>query len=463
MHAKISFVLSILVSLAGIVDAKAADKPPNFVFLLVDDLRWNTLGYMGDPVVQSPNIDRLAAQGLSFRNAFVTTSICWVSRASFFTGTWYSRHRIERGNMPLTDEQWADSYPARLRDAGYRTGFIGKFGVGSTKDLETRKKSFDYWRGLPGQAGMFFDDDDPTHTHKTAKFGNEALEFIAGCTPKQPFCLSISFNAVHARDGQPREFWPDARDERLYDDVTMPVPPLATDEAWRRLPSFVQECEGRIRWKRRFDTPEKMQSILRDYYRLITGVDREVGRIIEALQSAELADNTVIIFTSDNGFVLGDRGMADKWFMYEEDIRIPLVVYDPRLPKMLEGRTNDAIVLNVDIAPTLLELAHVPIPESMQGRSLVPIVEQNETPKNWRTSFFYEHHYSGAADIPSIEGVRTEHMAYMRWVDAKPVVEELYDLDRDPLEEKNVVADPQYQTQLDDFRKQWTMLKEQSQ
>jgi arylsulfatase A-like enzyme len=298
--------------------------------------------------------------------------------------------------------------------------------------------------------------------HKTARFGNEALEFISGCKPDQPFCLSLSFNAVHARDKEAREYPPDDRDAQLYDDKQMPVPPLATDEAWRRLPSDMQECEGRVRWKLRFDTPEKTQAILRDYYRLITGVDREVGRIVEALENAKLADNTVIVFTSDNGYALGDRGMADKWFMYEEDIRVPLVVVDPRLSSSLRGRTVDAMTLNVDIPPTLLELAGVSVPSSMQGRSLMPMIEDNRTPKDWRTDFFYEHHFSGAVSIPSTEGVRTEQFAYLRWIDANPVGEELYDLRSDPLEEKNLVNDPAYASTLDSLRKRWAVLKEQA-
>jgi arylsulfatase A-like enzyme len=448
-----------LVLLLGAAAASAAEKRPNLIFIVADDLRWNTLGCMGDPVVKTPNIDRLAAQGVLFQNCFVTTSICWVSRASMFTGQWYSRHRIERGNSALTDKQWANSYPDVLHRIGYRTGFIGKFGVGSTKDLEIKHQSFDYWRGLPGQAGMFFDADDPTHTHKTARFGNEALEFLSGCTAQQPFCLSVSFNAPHARDGQPREYPPDERDEQLYDGTTMPVPELATDEAYRRLPSLLHDTEGRKRWQRRFDTPDRAQSIIRDYYRLITGIDREIGRMIEALASSKLADNTVIIFTSDNGYALGDRGMADKWFMYEEDLRIPLIVYDPRRPEAHHGRKVDAMTLNVDFAPTLLELAHAAIPSSMQGHSLVPILN-GATPAFWRTDFFYEHHFSGAAAIPAIEGVRTKDWAYMRWTDAKPIVEELYDLRSDPLEVNDLVHNSASAPQLEALRTRWAMLKD---
>lgn len=446
--------LRLLLALACLATSlAAAPKPPNFVFLLVDDLRWNALGFMGDKIVQTPHLDRLAAQSVVFDNCFVTTSICSVSRASYFTGQWMRRHGIGDFGTGLNGAAWDNTYPAKLRAAGFRTGFIGKWGVGSAQETAAKAAAFDYWKGLPGQAGEFIEKNDPTRTHKTARFGNEALEFLGGCTKDKPFCLSLSFNAVHARDGKPREFEPDPRDEVLYANVTIPVPKLATDEAFKRLPEAVQKSEGRRRWGWRFDTPEKAQQILRDYYRLITGVDREVGRIVAELEKRGLADNTVIVFTADNGFALGDRGMADKWFMYEEDIRVPAFIFDPRAPKAVQGRRSKAMVLNVDFAPTLLELAGVPVPPVMQGRSLVPHLK-DQPPKDWRTEFFYEHH-SVAARIPMSEGVRTERWKYLRWIAETPVKEELYDLQADPLEERNLLADPKHAALLAELRGKW--------
>src|SRR5690349_7746961 len=192
------------VSLTGLMwpqrvhaQAKPAQQP-NIVFILVDDWRWNTLGCMGDPIVKTPHIDKLAAGGVRFKNAFVTTSICAISRASILTGQWQRRHGIDNFAKGLNGEKWAQTYAALLRAAGYRTGFIGKFGVGSAAEIKAKAESFDYWRGLPGQAGkLFIEPDDPKRIHKTAQFGNEALEFLKGCKSDQPFCLSISFNAVH--------------------------------------------------------------------------------------------------------------------------------------------------------------------------------------------------------------------------------------------------------------------------
>jgi len=430
-----------------------AAERPNLVFLLVDDLRWNTLGFMGDPIVQTPHVDELANEGIVFRNAFVTTSICSVSRASYLTGKWMRRHGIEDFATGLNGSTWEQTYPAQLRAAGYRTGFIGKYGVGNAREVAAKEAAFDFWRGLPAQGGAFIDPNDPTRTHKTALFGNQALEFLKGCRQDQPFCLSISFNAVHARDGQPREYVPDLRDEALYADVTIPLPALATQEAFERLPASVQKSEGRKRWGWRFDTPEKAQRILRDYYRLITGVDREVGRIRETLAEQGFDENTVIVFTSDNGYALADRGLADKWYMYEEDIRIPFVIYDPRVPVAERHAVYDQMVLNVDLAPTLLDLAGVSVPEDMQGRSLKPFIN-HQVPKNWRTEFFYEH-VTEAKRIPPSEGIRTERWKYLRWTHEDPVQEELYDLKADPLEETNLVDQPEAAGMLKELRQKW--------
>lgn len=435
--------------------AAATASRPNLVFLLIDDLRWNTLGCMGDRIVQTPHIDQLAKRGVLFQNSFVTSSICSVSRASFFTGQWLRRHGVVDFVTGLNGAAWEQSYPAQLRGAGYRTGFIGKFGVGNEREVAAKAAAFDFWRGLPGQAGRFFiEKNDPTRTHRTAKFGDDALEFLSGCEPTKPFSLSLSFNAVHARDREEREFEPDPRDEQLYRGVTIPLPQLATAAAFQRIPDFVKTSEGRRRWGWRFDTPEKAQGILRDYYRLITGVDREVGRIVTELERRGLAGNTVIILTSDNGFALADRGLADKWFMWEEDIRVPLIIVDPRLPKSAQGRTSAAMVLNVDIAPTLLDLAGGSVPAVMQGRSLVPLL-RGATPRDWRTEFFYEHH-TRPDIIPPCEGVRTGRWKYIRWVKADPLHEELYDLQGDPLEERNLAADPRHARQLAELREKWS-------
>jgi arylsulfatase A-like enzyme len=433
--------------------AVAAEQPkttrPNIIFLLADDLRWNALGCTGDKIIQTPNLDALAARGTLFRNHFVTTSICAVSRASIFTGQYARRHKINDFQTPFTPEAFAQTYPALLRAAGYRTGFIGKYGVGN----KMPEKEFDYWRGFPGQ-GRFFEKGDPVHL--TQKMGDQALEFLKAGDGSKPLCLSLSFKAPHAQDGAPREFPPDPRDEKLYADVTIPVPKTANDKFFQMLPKFVQESEGHTRWKRRYATPEMYQQTVRDYYRLITGIDREVGRIVTALKDLKLSDNTLLVFTSDNGFFLGERGMADKWLMYEESIRVPLIIHDPSLADRQRGRKVEALTLNIDLAPTLLDYAGIKIPGAVQGRSLRPFV-RGENPA-WRTEWFYEH-LTLPKIIPPSEGVRTERWKYLRWVGVEPAVEELYDLQADPLEENNLAAKPEQQKTLESLRQRWAKLR----
>ncbi len=436
------------------------DKPMNIVFLLADDFRWNALGCMGDKTIQTPNLDALAGKGVLLRNSFVTTSICAVSRASFFSGQYARRHGINDFATPFAADKWAQTYPALLRQAGYRTGFIGKFGVGDAKAIAAMEKEFDYWRGLPGQAGPFFDPKDLTKTHATARFGVQALEFLRDCQPGKPFCLSVSFSAPHARDRDPREFPPDLRDEKLYADAIFPAPKTADEKYFNQLPDFVQQSEGRTRWKRRFATAEMYQQNVRDYYRLITGIDREVGRILDTLRERKLAEDTLIVFTADNGFFLGERGMADKWLMYEESIRVPLIIHDPRQPEKQRGRKIDAMVLNIDLAPTLLDYAGVKIPAAMQGKSLRPLI-RGENPA-WRTDWFYEH-LTLPKIIPQSEGVRTERWKYLRWVGVEPVVEELYDLETDPFEEHNLARQQEHAKVLETLREKWSRYRKELQ
>ncbi len=441
-----------------------ASGKPNILFILTDDQKWNTLGCMDDTNIVTPNIDRLARAGVLFQNHFVTTSICCCSRASIFSGQYMRRHGIENFTKPFTSEQWAETYPALLRRNGYRTGFIGKFGVGNDPAVKAMADKFDYWRGVPGQGGKYFiDPKDPNRTHETKKFGEDALEFIGSTPTNQPFCLSISFTAPHARDTMPHleQYQPDDRDLSLYSETLIPEP--ATDNAnfFAKLPKSVQNSEGHRRWLWRFDTPEHYEISVKNYYRLVSGIDREVGRIMAELVQRGLASNTVVIYTSDNGYFLGDRELSDKFFMYEEGVRDPLIIFDPREPAAIRGRRETAMTLNIDFAPTLLALAGLPPTDGMQGRSLIPFVE-NQHPADWRTEFFYEHHF--APDIiPPSEGVRTERWSYIRWVDEKPLIEELYDLKTDSLEGHNLVADPEHANTLAQLRARWEKHREELQ
>ena len=461
--------LKFLVTLLGLsnplraANAATPSEPPrpNIVFILTDDQRWNTLGCMGDPNIQTPNIDGLASKGVLFTNHFVTTSICCCSRASIFTGQYMRRHGIEDFATPFTDVQWAGTYPALLRKNGYRTGFIGKFGVGNDPAVRAMADKFDYWRGVPGQGGKYFiNPNDPSRKHETSKFGDDVLEFLSQTVAGQPFCLSISFTAPHARDQMPHleQYQPDDRDTRLYANSTIPEPVTDNAAYFNKLPKSVQRSIGHERWLWRFDTPEHYESSVRDYYRLISGIDREVGRIVAELERRGLADNTVVIYTSDNGYFLGDRELSDKFYMYEEGLRDPLIIYDPRQPAVNRGRREEAMTLNIDFAPTILSFAGVALPGRIQGRSLVPLTE-NRKPANWRTEFFYEHHTFPQLIAPS-EGVRTARWSYIRWIGEKQPTEELFDLTNDRLESHNLAAERGQAAVLTRMREKWSRYRE---
>jgi len=433
-----------------------AVKRPNIIFLLTDDHRWDAIGCAGNPIIQTPNIDALAANGIRFTNAFVTTSICASSRASIFSSQWTRRHGIKNFSTSFSQEALAQTYPMLLRQGGYRTGFVGKYGVGRGPDMPADK--FDLWHGCPGQCDPYErKDENGNYKHLTQIMSEQAVEFLHGCSKYQPFCLSVSFKAPHAQDADPRQFVYDRAHKNLYKDVTIPVPETADPCYFEVLPKFLQTSESRRRWQKRFATPQMYQESVKSYYRLITGVDFVIGKIRQELKHLNFTDNTVIIFSADNGFYLGEHGLADKWFPHEESIRVPLIVFDPRTKnrklkienrKSYKGVTLEQMALNVDIAPTILELAGLNVPQQMQGRSLLPLL-RGKKPK-WRTEFFYEHPFEHKT-IAKSEALRTRRWKYARYIDYD--YEELYDLKNDPHETTNLAKDRKYQQKLESLRK----------
>ena len=419
-------------TLAAVGCSRGAERPPNILFLLTDDQRADALGCTGNQIIHTPNVDSLAEQGVLFENTFVTTSICAVSRASFLTGQYARTHGIHEFRTSLSAAQQAAAYPAQLRAAGYRTGFVGKYGVGRTLPQD----QFDFFRGFAGQ-GRYFPEGDEAQVHLTRRMGDQALEFIETTSGDAPFCLSISFKAPHVQDREAPYFLNDPADDHLYADVTIP-PALKSDAAdHEALPAFLRgDYEGRIRWERRFSTDEKYQESVKRYYRLISGVDRQVGRMMTALRERGWDDNTVVIYTSDNGFLLGEWGWAGKWLMHEESIRVPLIIRDPRL-RETRGTRRTEMALNIDMAPTILDMAGLDVPVSMQGRSLVPLVRGGSP--EWRSEWFYEHLLEHRT-IPKTEGIRGERWKYAQYIGRDPVFEELYDLKADPEERSNLAA-----------------------
>ncbi|MCU0226278.1 MAG: sulfatase [Bryobacterales bacterium] len=432
----------------------------NVVFLLGDDHRWDAVGCMGNRVIRTPHLDRLAAGGARFENAFVTTAICVTSRASFFTGLYARSHGIHAFRDRFAPALFAKSYPALLKQAGFRNGFVGKWGIdGGDMPVE----AFDYFKGFQGQ-GKYFPEAGRKGKHLTETMGDQMVEFVDACTADQPFHLSVSFKAPHVQDEDPLQFLADPRHAQLYADVDIPMPETADARFVSQLPLSVQGSEARRRWAVRFSTPELYQRSVKNYYRMITGIDDQVGRLMEALERRGLAENTVVVYAGDNGFYLGEHGLAGKWFMHEESIRVPLIVYDPRTPTAQRGQSRREMALNIDVAPTLLEFAGVNPPASMQGRSVVPLVRGAHV-DNWRREWFYEHLFENEW-IPKTEGIRTADWKYTEYLGEDPRFEELFHLATDSREVRNLAKDQNHvdtlgrmrqrrQTWLDAFSK-WT-------
>ncbi|MFP6671828.1 MAG: sulfatase-like hydrolase/transferase, partial [Pirellulaceae bacterium] len=371
----IKMLVCLLVTLTvqrGPTLAWAAAKRPNIIFFLSDDHRWDRLGCAGHPFLKTPTMDRLAANGARFSNMFVTTSICAASRATILTGMYERTHRFTFGTPPIRTELVDTSYPALLRKAGYQTGFIGKFGV--QINAAGRQQMFDYYQPI-GRNPYLKKQADGSLRHESELAGDRATEFIQANRADQPFCLSVSFNASHAEDRDQRPGighypWPKAVDG-LYEDIDIPAPRLSDPEIFAAHPRFIKDSMNRQRFFWRWDTPEKYRTNLRAYYRMITGIDGVINRVLGVLEKQGLAENTVIIFSGDNGYYEAQRGFAGKWSHYEESLRVPLIIYDPRAGAAKLGKVHQPMALNLDIPATILEYAGVDVPLSYQGRSLV--------------------------------------------------------------------------------------------
>lgn len=433
---------------------RGTGEKPNIIFLLTDDQRWDAMGCTGNSVIKTPNMDRLAAKGVLFSNNFVTTSICAPSRASILTGQYQRRHGIDDFNKSFSPSAWAQTYPMLLRQAGYYTGFVGKYGMANQSPLP--EEQFDFFWGFSGQ-GQYFHEISGEQVHLTRLIGQKGIEFLERRQQDLPFCLSVSFKAPHVQDRHPDQFLYDPDLGHLYNAVTIPVPETGAPHYFETLPEFIRTSEGRIRWQLRFASPEQYQNSVKGYYRLISGVDVAVGQIVTALEALGLSENTVIIVTSDNGFFLGEHGLAGKWLMYEESIRTPLIIYDPRLPGSLQGQRREEMTLNIDIAPTILDFAGVKVPESMQGKSLCPLILNASD--NWRTDWFYEYHYGRGGTIPQSEGIRTERWKYIRYINQVPPYEQLFDLESDPKEINNLAQDQSCQPVLNKLRDRWQEMR----
>lgn len=453
MAARWSLMFVCLLAMMTRTSASESQERLNVLVLYADDWRHDSLGCAGNAVLKTPNLDALAQNGVRFTHNYVTTSICGVSRATLFTGQWMSRH----GNRAFEafKTPWSETYPGLLRSQGYYVGHVGKWHNGKFP-----AENFDFGRSYSGT--HWIKAADGSREHVTKKNEADALEFLAKRPNDRPFCLTVAFFATHAEDSNPKQYLPQPESMTLYQDAAIPVPRTATEEHFKRLPPFIanDKNEGRNRWRWRFDTEERYQEYMKNYYRLATEVDTACGRILEDLKHRGLYDKTLVIFTTDNGYFHAEHGLADKWYPYQESIRVPLIIHDPRMKSDRIGTTSDAMTLNADLAPTILNAAKIEPPKSMQGKSMAALYLENNVP--WRNEYFYEHATIRNVEfIPSSEALVRKDWKYIYWPDFK--VEQLFHLASDPMEENDRIEDPSLVSQLKEMRARFAELKQAAQ
>jgi len=430
---------------AGWTSCLTPRKRPNMVFFLTDDQRWDGMSCAGNPVLETPNMDRIAAEGIRFENAFVTTSLCGPSRASFLTGKYAHIHGVRLNGQSLPAEQ--TTFPELLKASGYETAFIGKW---HNRD-QGKGRGFDYTFGFKGQ-GRYrnpvisenFGPEKEYEGHITDILADHAIKFLKK-EHSRPFCLLLWFKAPH------RSWIPAERFKNLFEGMRMPEPPTFHD-SYEGKPEAVRNADMKVG---DFEDVPDLDTFLKNYYRTLAGVDENIGRILEALDDLGLAEDTVVVHSGDNGFFLGEHHFFDKRLMYEESIRVPLLVRYPRIIRA--GTVCREMALNVDVAPTLLELAGVPVPTDMQGKSLKPFLQGRDIP--WRKDFLYEYYeYPAVHMVRKHRGVRTKRWKYIHYFE-EPQEFELYDIQNDPGEMDNLFTNPAYRDVVTQLRERMVELR----
>lgn len=440
----------------------ASDRKPNFLIFLTDDQKWDVVGYEGHPLARTPNIDSLAAAGVAFRNSFVTTPICASSRASLLTSTYFSRHRFNFGTVGMPLDLYDVSFPQILSRNGYRTGLIGKLGVWFDDGfLAAVERKFGLGKGDGGLFDVYepvgrmpyiSEDDDGVKRHELDKIDRRAQAFLGDQSVERPFCLVIGFNDPHITASTPGQgrYQPADAEKYLFPQAQVPVSDLNDPEIFEELPDILKtgETTGDQAWAWSGKDPTNE---FVDYFRLVAGVDRIVGNILEKLRVTNLYRDTVIIFTSDNGLSLGDRGISGKWSHFDESIRVPFILCDPR-NQVAAGTRPSELVLNVDVAPTILDLAGIPMPPGYQGMSLARFLDAVPQP-DWREEFLCEYEGDLGLEIPDWIGLRSQAYKFARYFGEEPPVYFLNDLRVDPDEIDNLAGDPAQQGLLEELER----------
>jgi len=471
-----------LLLLASAVSSQAADRP-NILFIFTDDHANHALSCYGSKINETPNLDRIANEGMRFDHCFCTNSICGPSRAVILTGKYSHKNGFYRNGNKFNGDQ--QTFPKLLQKAGYRTAVIGKWHLGEHRE----PTGFDYSEVLVGQ-GTYYNpvmlrDPEGNGNRERKRYTGYTTDIVTdlaldwlkeGRDTDEPFMLMFQHKAPH------REWAPGPDHLTMYEGETIPEPDNLFDDYSGRgtaaktqdmsiaktmtardlkftVPPYMNAEQKKV-WNEAYEPKNKAfreanltgddlirwkyQRYIKDYLRCIASVDDNVGRMLQFLEESGLADNTVVIYSSDQGFYLGDHGWFDKRFMYEESYRQPLMVRWPGVVK--PGSVNELLVSNVDFAETFLDIAGVDIPADMQGRSLVPLLKGN-TPADWRDAHYYQY-YEFEADrrtahmVRRHRGIRTDRYKLIHFYNLGEW--ELYDLKQDPREMNSVYGDPQY-------------------
>ena len=417
-------------------------KPRNVVFILSDDHRWDAMSFMGHPLAHTPNLDRLAAEGAHLKNALVTTSLCSPSRASILTGLYTFRHRVIDNQRPIP--AGTVYFPQYLQQAGYATAFIGKWHMGDSGDKP--QPGFDHWVSFRGQGqylptGNTLNVDGqnvPQKGYITTELTDYAIDWLKQRNAGgQPFFLYLSHKAVHA-NFTPEEKYAGSMADR---DWERPASMRLTEEMARERPRWLRD--QRNSWHG-VDFPYHSELDIDSYYRAygetLTSVDDSIGRVMDQLEAMGAADDTLVIYMGDNGFMFGEHGLIDKRVAYEASIRVPMLMRCPNL--IAPGTVIEEVVANIDIAPTVMESMGLQKPSYFDGDSVVPLL-RGEQPA-WRDAFLYvyywERNFPQSPTVFALRGDRYKFISYYGLWDA----DELYDLQEDPDEMHNLRYDPAF-------------------
>lgn len=425
--------------------ARAAAPRPNVLVILTDDQRADAMGCAGHPFLRTPNMDRLAREGARFANAFVTTSLCSPSRASLLSGRYARAHGVLNNFTEYPNA--LPGYPSRLKDAGYETAYIGKWHMGETNAAP--RPGFDFWMSHAGQGNYFDNEFNSNGTRRllpgyyTTVVTDQAVDWLRR-SHDRPWLLIVGHKAPHGGPIQPEPRWAGA-----LDSATVTRPANADTYAWPDKPAWLKES---------FPTwhglggplygLEDYGRFVRAYLATLLSVDEGVGRLYETLRAQGQLDRTIVVYTSDNGFVLGEHGRVDKRTAYEASLRVPLLVRYP--PLIRPGTVVSNLVLSLDLAPSLVDLCGAKPLRNVDGRSWKPLLQGRRV--RWRDAFLYEYNYEAQFPYtPNVRAVRTADWKFIRYPhgDGGPdrFTSELYHLATDPLEQTNLVHAPQWRDQ----------------